>query len=63
MNPWVYILLKCLAAAPAVSEHLSEAINDHWGKDHVQQALKGLAVVNKIVADVAAVPTNPPVAP
>lgn len=67
MNPTqvvslINILIHALGAVPTIQGDIQEALQAHWGKDHVQQGLQGLGVLNKIVGDVSnAVGAAPPV--
>lgn len=64
MNPFslslINILVHALAAAPAISQDISDAFSAHWGKDHVQQAVQGVNVLQKIIGDLANVVEPPP---
>ena len=53
--------MRMLSALPAVEQDIAAALAEHWGKDHVQQAVRGADVLAKVLSDVAA--AQPPAPP
>lgn len=56
MNPTTLeLVLKALAALSALTMEAPQLLAQHWGKDHVQQAVQGTADLMQLVNTVAAV--------
>lgn len=48
------LIFSLLSAAPTVVKEIEDAINQHWGKDHIVQAQKGLEALTQVVGTVGA---------
>lgn len=45
-------LVHVLTALPHIEDHVRAALKANWGADHVQDALRGVDLLSKIVKDV-----------
>ena len=52
---WMQALSLFLQTAPAVTLEIEQAVQDHWGKDHTQQIVKGAGVLAQVASTVQAV--------
>jgi len=50
MPSWIGLVFWALRYVPAEIDVVQGAINEHWGKDHVDQARHALSVLGKAVA-------------
>lgn len=53
MSPiWLQLLGLAVQLAPTLEQEIQNDINQHWGKDHVQQVVQGVNDLQKIVTAV-----------
>jgi hypothetical protein len=52
---WMQALSLFLQTAPAVEGEIAAAMQQHWGKDHVQQIAMGASVLTQVAGTVASV--------
>ena len=52
---WLQLLALAIQAAPTVVSQIQNDINQHWGKDHVQQVLQGAGDLQQIASTVVQV--------
>lgn len=45
---WLQLLSLGLQAAPSVETEITDAVSQHWGKDHMQQIQQGLGVLSAL---------------
>lgn len=57
---WLQLFALALQGAPAVMSEVESALNDHWGKDHTQQVVKGAQYLAQLASTVSAVASSLP---